>query len=55
VIQAAQQIASRRPAVSGQAEAMVRRYEQKLLEHSAHIRSNAVDLPEVTGWSWRRR
>ncbi|HEY3396496.1 MAG TPA: phosphoketolase family protein [Armatimonadota bacterium] len=52
VMQTAEKIAARHPHVAGQAEALIRRYQAKLLEHKAYIREQGTDLPEVRNWRW---
>jgi len=53
VIQAAQKMAARNPRVAARAEELVRKYEQKLLEHRQFIRTQGIDPPEITEWQWR--
>lgn len=52
VIQAAQKMAARKPAVAARAEAMVVKYERKLLDHRRFIRNEGMDPPEITEWRW---
>jgi xylulose-5-phosphate/fructose-6-phosphate phosphoketolase len=52
VIQAAQKIAAKHPAVSSRAEEIVRRYEGKLREHRVFVCENGVDPPEIADWKW---
>jgi xylulose-5-phosphate/fructose-6-phosphate phosphoketolase len=52
VIQAAETLARRHPAVAARAEEIVRRYEGRLREHRGYIEERGVDPPEIEGWSW---
>ena len=52
VIQAAQKIAAKHPAVSSRAEEIVRRYEGKLREHRVFVCEHGVDPPEIADWKW---
>lgn len=52
VIQAAQKIAQRRGADAAQAEALVMKYERRLLDHRAYIRDYGLDPPEIAAWRW---
>lgn len=52
VIQAAQKIAARNPAVAARAEEVVRTYERKLSEHHRFIDTNGIDPPEIAEWRW---
>ena len=52
VIQAAQKIARRRPAVAAQAEELVLEFERRIREHARYIAANGVDLPEVVRFRW---
>ena len=53
VIQAAEKIAARNPRVAAKADALIRKYEQKLREHRNFIRSEGTDPPEAADWKWR--
>jgi xylulose-5-phosphate/fructose-6-phosphate phosphoketolase len=52
VIQAAQKIARRHPALAARAEEVVREHERKIREHRPYIRANGIDPPEITNWTW---
>ena len=52
VIQAAHKLAARRPEVAATAEALIRRYEQKLREHRPYVTEHGVDPPEIRDWYW---
>ncbi|MBI4552217.1 MAG: phosphoketolase family protein [Candidatus Latescibacteria bacterium] len=52
VIQAAQKMAARNPAVAARAEEVVRTYERKLSEHRRFIDTNGIDPPEIAEWRW---
>lgn len=53
VIQAAEEIAARNPRVAAKADALIRRYEQKLREHRSFIRSEGTKPPEIADLKWR--
>ena len=52
VIQAAEKIARRHPAVAARAEEIIRLHEQKLREHRSYALENGVDPPDVADWSF---
>ena len=52
VIQTAEKVAKRNPAVAAKAEALIRKYEQRLREHHNYIRAEGNDPPEITNWQW---
>lgn len=53
VIQAAVKIAEKKPGTAAHAEAIVEKYERKIIEHGRFIRTYGVDPPEITDWRWR--
>ena len=53
VIQAAQKMARRNPAVAARAEELVRQYEARLAAHREFICAHGIDPPEITDWQWR--
>ncbi len=53
VIQAAQKMARRNPAVAARAEELVRKYEARLAAHREFICAHGIDPPEITDWRWR--
>ena len=54
VIQAAQKIPKRRPEAASLAGDLVRRYEQKIREHTVYAVEHGVDPPEIADWVWQR-
>jgi len=52
VIQAAQKIAARRPDRAALAEALVVKYERRLIEHRRFIRDKGKDPADITEWKW---
>lgn len=53
VTREAQKLAARNPRVGARAEALIARYERKLVEHRFFIRNEGVDPPEIAAWRWR--
>ncbi|MCE5277878.1 MAG: phosphoketolase family protein [Planctomycetaceae bacterium] len=54
VVQTARKIAAAHPGTAALADALIRKYDNKLREHQQYILDNGVDLPEVANWSWQR-
>jgi xylulose-5-phosphate/fructose-6-phosphate phosphoketolase len=52
VIQAAQKIARRNPSTAAHADAIIRKYQNKIREHSEYIHTHDQDPSEVTEWKW---
>lgn len=55
VQQAAKFLASYGTITEEQAAEVIKKYEQKLSEHTAYIKKHGVDLPEVENWVWPAR
>lgn len=53
VIQTAQKMAACYPRRAAQAEALITKYERKLMDHRLFIRNEGADPPEITDWRWR--
>lgn len=52
VIQTAQKMSAKNPAVAATAEELIRKYERKLAEHREFIVLNGKDPDEITDWKW---
>ena len=52
VIQTAQKLAAREPAMAAKAEQLIRRYERLIAEHRTFIEREGVDPPEISNWRW---
>jgi xylulose-5-phosphate/fructose-6-phosphate phosphoketolase len=53
VTQAAHKLAARRAGVASQAEALVRKYEERIRRHRDYVIAEGVDPPEIREWRWR--
>jgi xylulose-5-phosphate/fructose-6-phosphate phosphoketolase len=42
------------PGIEGTADAAIKIFQAKLVEHKAYITSHGEDLPEVVNWRWNQ-
>ena len=52
VIQTAQKLAAKEPAVAAKAEQLIRHYERLIAQHRTFIEREGVDPPEISTWRW---